>query len=384
MSKASYTDSDVKALEKANPFLEKTARDKYARYKSADPFPQIGEALLNSADLLRYLKTVGIVEPFDIDNLKGVTYQCSFSGEAHRYDRESEEMEDIHLNDGEELVLEQNSITYLKIEEKFHVPEYMALRFNLSVSHAYKGLLLGTGPIIDPGFDGNLFIPLHNLTGNEYVIKKGAPLIRVEFTKLSRSPAWGSKNARIFPPIEPITKETPAYASFSQSISDALRDPGKKQFYTKRDNASVRSSIPDAIQASADKADEAHESAKIAAGEAQKSADTAKDIEKKVQTWTIAAALSVIIAIFAVLVSVYSLIQDANVRYDSMAQEIEACKQQICALTQQLELAREQLEQYKTAGPQDDEQGIGLEASGETGSPPPSSPGEAGGDFNGP
>lgn len=31
----------------------------------------------------------------------------------------------------------------------------MVLRFNLSVSNAYKGVLLGTGPIVDPGFEGS-------------------------------------------------------------------------------------------------------------------------------------------------------------------------------------------------------------------------------------
>ncbi len=30
-------------------------------------------------------------------------------------------------------------------------------------SIVYKGLLLGTGPIVDPGFVGKLYIPLHKL-----------------------------------------------------------------------------------------------------------------------------------------------------------------------------------------------------------------------------
>jgi prefoldin subunit 5 len=53
-------------------------------------------------------------------------------------------------------------------------------------------LLLGTGPIVDPGFNGKLFIPLHNLTSNRYVIKKNAQLISVEFTKLSKNDEWKS------------------------------------------------------------------------------------------------------------------------------------------------------------------------------------------------
>lgn len=49
-----------------------------------------------------------------------------------------------------------------------------------------RGCLLGTGPIVDPGFEGRIMIPVHNLTANIDELKAGDGLIRVEFTKLSR------------------------------------------------------------------------------------------------------------------------------------------------------------------------------------------------------
>jgi len=211
MAETKYTQAQIDALIAADDSLERTAKDKYTDYKSKDPFPKVGQALLNSVDLLMYLLTVGIVEPFEVEKLKGVTYQCTFSGEAHYYDTELGKMVKKILNDDDELELQQNSITYLKIEEKFHVPEYMVLRFNLSVSNAYKGVLLGTGPIVDPGFEGSLFIPLHNLTGNKYIIKKGAPLIRVEFTKLSTHTEWkaSKQDSKTVPTgLKPVTKST--------------------------------------------------------------------------------------------------------------------------------------------------------------------------------
>lgn len=362
MLKQDYTADDVRRLKRAKPSLNKTEAEKYAMYKSTDPFPWIGEALLNSADLLKYLLAVGIVEPFDERKLKGVTYQCTFSGEAHYFDSDTKKMEEINLSDDGELVLRQNSITYLKIAEKFHVPEYMVLRFNLSVSNAYKGLLLGTGPIIDPGFNGNLFIPLHNLTGNEYVIKKGASLIRVEFTKLSRHPVWNNREAEVFPSVDPITKETPPYTSFATSIEDALLDPDKKRFYTKGDVISVRSSIPDVIKKSADKAEEAQKSATTAANEAEKARKTARNWSIAGWIATAIAVATVVITSVGIALTSYSLAHDAHTRFDSIARELETCKQQISALTQQLETAREQLEQYVTALPQNDEPGIEQEA----------------------
>lgn len=80
MAKTSYTAADIENLKRANPSLDKPEAEKYAKYKSMDPFPYIDAALLNSADLLKYLLTVGIIEPFDEKKLKGVTYQCTFPG----------------------------------------------------------------------------------------------------------------------------------------------------------------------------------------------------------------------------------------------------------------------------------------------------------------
>lgn len=337
MSKTKYTLGQINTLKQKKPWLAKKETEKYAKYKCKDPFPEVGEALLNSVDLLMYLLMVGIVEPFDVNKLKGVTYQCTFSGEAHRFNQDSGEMEEINIDDTKELILEKNSITYLKIEEKFHVPEYMVLRFNLSVSNAYKGLLLGTGPIVDPGFEGNLFIPLHNLTGNEYVIKKGAPLIRVEFTKLSRHIDWKNKKKDLFPSLNPVTKNTPQNASFSKFIEDALLDPDNKKFYAKRGVISVRSSIPDMIASSANQA-----------AEAQKSAKNAEKTTERIKKWSIVGALGAVVGValtaVAVLVSVYTLIHDTNNRYDSMAQEIKDCTYQINTLEQQLEILQNKLD----------------------------------------
>ncbi len=330
MSETKYTADQIKALMKTNPFFRKKETEKYAKYKSIDPFPYVGEALLNSVDLLMYLLMVGIVEPFDVDKLKGVTYQCTFSGEAHHFDTKTGKMEEVHLSDTGELILEKNSITYLKIEEKFHVPEYMVLRFNLSVSNAYKGLLLGTGPIVDPGFEGNLFIPLHNLTGNQYIIKKGASLIRVEFTKLSRHIDWHNKKKNPFSPLKPITQNTPRNASFSNFIEEALLDSDKKKFYTKGSVVSVRSSIPEMISSAADKADEAQKSAADAAG-------TVERIGKRVRTWSIAGGLGGIIAVASLMISVYALIQDANARYDGIVQELQDANARYDGIVQELQ-----------------------------------------------
>jgi hypothetical protein len=63
------------------------------------------------------------------------------------------------------------------------LPNYIALRFNLRITHVHRGLLLGTGPLVDPGFQGRLLIPVHNLTDSDYPMDTNMALIWIEFTK---------------------------------------------------------------------------------------------------------------------------------------------------------------------------------------------------------
>jgi len=70
------------------------------------------------------------------------------------------------------------------------MPQYIAARFNLRITHVHQGLLLGTGPLVDPGFSGRILVPLHNLTDNDYVFMGGDSFIHVEFTKLNPLPRW--------------------------------------------------------------------------------------------------------------------------------------------------------------------------------------------------
>ena len=60
--------------------------------------------------------------------------------------------------------MEPNSIVYVSAHEKLDLPCYIAARFNLRVKWVYKGILLGTGPQVEPGYSGYLSCPLYNLT----------------------------------------------------------------------------------------------------------------------------------------------------------------------------------------------------------------------------
>ena len=63
-----------------------------------------------------------------------------------------------------------NSIVFVSIAESLDLPYYIAARFNLRVDWVYKGILLGTGPQVEPGFRGQLSCPLYNLTNRPHTI----------------------------------------------------------------------------------------------------------------------------------------------------------------------------------------------------------------------
>jgi deoxycytidine triphosphate deaminase len=165
---------------------------RYNLLRDTDPFPDVFPALLNSADVHNYIETIGMVFPFDVEQLTGVTLSLKI-GKTALYWTEKQEKVIIDIKEKREFILKSNTIAYVAIQEEIRLPAYIIARFNLRVTNAYKGILLATGPIVDPGFVGRLFIPLHNLTNNDYVFYPGDPFIDMEFTKISHNSKWAKK-----------------------------------------------------------------------------------------------------------------------------------------------------------------------------------------------
>jgi deoxycytidine triphosphate deaminase len=174
------------------------ARRRFDLYKSDDPFPEIPSALLNSADIADYVRATGMIYPFDADasSMKPASYSVPLLGEVVYWDDSRVmQVEDVRL--GDKFTLKQNSIAFVTMEPEFRLPDYIAIRFNLKIPNVYKGLLLGTGPLVDPGWEGRLSIPLHNLTTNDYEFEGGEGLIWMEFTKLSPNERWAKRKAAV-------------------------------------------------------------------------------------------------------------------------------------------------------------------------------------------
>jgi deoxycytidine triphosphate deaminase len=254
------------------------ATKRFEQFKSLDPLPNIPPALLNSGDIYDYARITGMVYPFNHDHgtkkLKSASYEIDFLGEIYWVDENDKSHKQSVKKKDDYFDLKKNSIAYIYLETEFRLPDYLAIRFNLKITCVHRGLLLGTGPLVDPGFCGRLLVPLHNLTSEDYRIYGGDGLIWVEFTKLSPHAHWGKQLRANAAPYIPFPKNKAALSPIE---------------YFKKASGGIpaRSSIP---------------------GEIKTAVDSAKDAKSLIKFLTI----SGLIAIIALVWATWQLIQDAN------------------------------------------------------------------------
>lgn len=286
------------------PRYDEAADNRYQVYKMRDPFPEIPPALLNSADIKAYVKQTGMIHPFDEKELQSASYKVKIGGKVIYWEYDEQQKNKIQkvelelANELDGFDLAPNSIAFVELEPCFRIPEYMALRFNLKIKHIYKGLLLGTGPLVDPGFVGKLFIPLHNLTHNTYHFKYGDTLITMEFTKLSGNTKWKNSPDNIQHSEKYIAEKITPQRTVTEYLENALRNDRLDSVY---------SSIPDALN-----------EGKIQVQKAQKEA-------AKIRNWSIGTSIASFIAIAGLVIStitlVLSIYRSINEKYDTLAKE---------------------------------------------------------------
>jgi deoxycytidine triphosphate deaminase len=190
---------------------ENEALELYNETKERDPYPRVPPALLNSAHIEDYMLATAMVFPYEPKRRKSASYAMRVGNRMAFYDPKNPQQTPYHsLKERQTFELPPNSLVFVQTKELFQLPNYMAVRFNLHIELVHKGLLLGTGPLVDPGFSGRLLIPLHNMTASTYVLAEDDELIWVEFTKTSSHPDWLPASQARNMPGKPIA----TYADF--------------------------------------------------------------------------------------------------------------------------------------------------------------------------
>lgn len=296
------------------------------QYYAYDPYSQdIAPALLNSADIKKYVDIGCLLDKatFDSDLLKPASYEMRFLGELYDWDITDEgqlKPRCREIVDKKPVILQRNSITYLWMAEQLFLPEYIAARFNLHIRHVHKGLLLGTGPLVDSGFSGSLLIPLHNLTNNNYEICGGDGIIWVEFTKLSKSEYWKYHNKKDLDRPDNL-KPFPNVKDLDDPLAYFLKSGVTAQ-------GGVQSAFHGALVETRNAAETARKGAEEARDSAKKSRDTT-DRFRKLYTWIgIATAILVVAAIATIIVQGYSLVSQVVTTTNEIHQQVKADRKQ--------------------------------------------------------
>ncbi|NQT19271.1 MAG: hypothetical protein HQ592_06170, partial [Planctomycetes bacterium] len=142
-----------------------------------DEHPEVQGML--AADCIKYyVDHVTMIDPFVSERLKPASYELTL-GPYYRF-----EGQDRYLTrESPSLRIPPNSIVIVAMWERLLLPHYIAARFNLSIDLIYQGLLLGTGPQVDPGFKGVLSCPLHNISNNNIILTLKEPFAKIDFLK---------------------------------------------------------------------------------------------------------------------------------------------------------------------------------------------------------
>lgn len=176
------------------------AKAAYELYKTKDPFVNIAPTLLRADHIKEYAQTTGLIFPFDEAKLKNASYGLPLDGFCVWWDGKGKRREVVVTADdaapkglwagvarARNIEVPSNSIVFVTLGSMIRLPDYIAARFNLRILQVYRGFLVGTGPLVDPGFEDRLTFPIHNLTDATYTLSAdGDTLVWVEFTKISR------------------------------------------------------------------------------------------------------------------------------------------------------------------------------------------------------
>lgn len=244
---------------------------------------KIPPSLLSAEHIRDYVLATGLISPFYLGGEKPRLKKASYEGRIgdRAFEFRNGILEPVDLSGGS-LLVRANSIVFVESDLDFRLPEYIALRFNLHITHVHRGLLLGTGPLVDPDFRGKLCIPLHNLTSQDYEIGLGEGLIWVEFTKTTSNVA---SNAALGVP--PSNSE---FWDIQKFIQKASRGVGGAT------NVPIQSSIPVAVSEARDQATEARD-ASVAASV------TVDGLRRTIFGYGVAGLIATVIAIGGLLVA---------------------------------------------------------------------------------
>jgi deoxycytidine triphosphate deaminase len=131
------------------------------------------------SDQISYLASKhDMISPFQPENLKPAGYELTV-GDEYFMSGEFFELKDS-------ITILPFEVAVIKTGELLRLPRFMIARWNIRVTHAYAGLLWVGGPQVDPGYVGNLFCPIYNLSDKPVTLNRGDKLALMDFQRTTK------------------------------------------------------------------------------------------------------------------------------------------------------------------------------------------------------
>jgi dCTP deaminase len=124
------------------------------------------------------------IDPFDEESLEPASYDLGVGDVAVV----STVSSPIDLREQPLLTLEPFASAMLQTEEVLHLSPRIVGRLGPRSNLLRHGIFVSTGPQIDPGFSGRLFVNLLNVTDHPFLIRHRSRFLTVEFHALSVAP----------------------------------------------------------------------------------------------------------------------------------------------------------------------------------------------------
>lgn len=144
-----------------------------------DNDPSVSGVLLSDR-IIHYVDTCKMIQPFDPDALKAAGYELSIGnefsvgGEGYSFDSP---------DPPKHIEIPPFEVAIIKTKEILHLPRFVIARWNLRVRWAYDGLLWIGAAQVDPGFTGNLYCPIYNLSDRPVILQQGERIALIDFVK---------------------------------------------------------------------------------------------------------------------------------------------------------------------------------------------------------
>jgi deoxycytidine triphosphate deaminase len=256
--------------------------------------------MLSSPHIAYCAKKYRIISDYDPSCLDSASYQMRVGGSVLTWDRgtkiafELGDNEDKNRNIRKSVDLKPNSLTFLTTIEEFRLTKDIIARFNLKSKWVHQGLLLGTGPIVDPQLHARLLIPVHNFSSQTVTMNYGQKFISVEFTKT----------------LDPDSVLVINESEKTEFIPNPNWNYDFHRYRERIENKKVESSVQNQFEESKEQI----ESSRTAIQQFKESAD------EKINTlsrFNIITIVGVIISIFILILSTWNLIRSTNTKADA-------------------------------------------------------------------